>query len=81
MLQFGLDNMLKHFIRLCSRPLQPLVDCILTLRKIMEERLASGLDDAETTGLARRLKRILVEVHEHDHAREIVRTFNLKEAV
>ncbi|KAF8115681.1 hypothetical protein N665_0025s0141 [Sinapis alba] len=64
-----------------SRPLQPLVDCILTLRKILEKRLASGLDDAETTGLARRLKRILVEVHEHDHAREIVRTFNLKEAV
>ncbi|CAH8281661.1 unnamed protein product [Eruca vesicaria subsp. sativa] len=64
-----------------SRPLQPLVDCILTLRKILEKRLESGLDDAETTGLARRLKRILVEVHEHDHAREIVRTFNLKEAV
>ncbi|KAG2300773.1 hypothetical protein Bca4012_012495 [Brassica carinata] len=64
-----------------SRPLQPLVDCILTLRKILEKRLASGLDDAETTGLARRLKRVLVEVHEHDHAREIVRTFNLKEAV
>ncbi|KAJ0266107.1 Transcriptional repressor ILP1 [Hirschfeldia incana] len=64
-----------------SRPLQPLVDCILALRKILEKRLASGLDDAETTGLARRLKRILVDVHEHDHAREIVRTFNLKEAV
>ena len=66
---------------MCSRPLQPLVDCILTLRKILEKRLASGQDDAETTGLARRLKRILVEVHEHDHAREIVRIFNLKEAV
>ncbi|KAG7554614.1 GC-rich sequence DNA-binding factor-like domain [Arabidopsis suecica] len=64
-----------------SRPLQPLVDCTLTLRRILEKRLASGLDDAETTGLARRLKRILVELHEHDHAREIVRTFNLKEAV
>ncbi|KFK25221.1 hypothetical protein AALP_AA8G083000 [Arabis alpina] len=64
-----------------SRPLQPLVDCILTLRRILEKRLASGLDDAESTGLARRLKRILVELHEHDHAREIVRTFNLKEAV
>ncbi|CAH2073509.1 unnamed protein product [Thlaspi arvense] len=64
-----------------SRPLQPLVDCILTLKGILEKRLASGLDDAETTGLARRLKRILVDLHEHDHAREIVRTFNLKEAV
>ncbi|ESQ40809.1 hypothetical protein EUTSA_v10012615mg [Eutrema salsugineum] len=64
-----------------SRPLQPLVDCILTLKRILEKRLASGLDDAETTGLARRLKRILVELHEHDHARDIVRTFNLKEAV
>ncbi|KAL1196337.1 Transcriptional repressor ILP1 [Cardamine amara subsp. amara] len=64
-----------------SRPLQPLVDCTLTLGRILEKRVASGLDDAETTGLARRLKRILVELHEHDHAREIVRTFNLKEAV
>ncbi|XP_010491499.1 PREDICTED: PAX3- and PAX7-binding protein 1-like [Camelina sativa] len=64
-----------------SRPLQPLVDCTLTLRRNLEKRLASGLDDVETTGLARRLKRILVELHEHDHARETVRTFNLKEAV
>ncbi|CAN8256848.1 unnamed protein product [Cochlearia groenlandica] len=64
-----------------SRPLQPLVDCVLTLERILEKRLASGVDDEETTGLARRLKRILVEIHEHDHAREIVRTFNLKEAV
>ncbi|KAG2334405.1 hypothetical protein Bca52824_005585 [Brassica carinata] len=64
-----------------SRSLQPLVDCILTHKGNLEKRLASGLDDAETTGLARRLKRMLVELHEHDHAREIVRTFNLKEAV
>ncbi|KAJ0235347.1 Transcriptional repressor ILP1 [Hirschfeldia incana] len=64
-----------------SQPLQPLVDCILSLRKNLEKRFTSRLDDAETTGLARRLKRMLVELHEHDHAREIVRTFNLKEAV
>ncbi|KAF3560726.1 hypothetical protein DY000_02019459 [Brassica cretica] len=64
-----------------SRLLQPLVDCILTLGENLEKRHASGLDDAETTGLARRLKRMLVELHEHDHAREIVRIFNLKEAV
>ncbi|WZY80226.1 hypothetical protein YC2023_026610 [Brassica napus] len=64
-----------------SRLLQPLVDCILTLGENLEKRHASGLDDAETMGLARRLKRMLVELHEHDHAREIVRTFNHKEAV
>ncbi|RID68186.1 hypothetical protein BRARA_C00361 [Brassica rapa] len=71
----------QNVTRTHSRPLQPLVDCILTLGKNLEKRLDSGLDDAETTGLARRLRRMLVEVHEHDHAREIVRTFNLKEAV
>ncbi|CAH8392261.1 unnamed protein product [Eruca vesicaria subsp. sativa] len=64
-----------------SRPLQPLVDCILTLGINLETRHDSGLDDAETIGLARRLKRMLVELQEHDLAREIVRTFNLKEAV
>ncbi|CAE6092192.1 unnamed protein product [Arabidopsis arenosa] len=64
-----------------SRLLQPLVDCTLTHGRILEKRLASGLVDTETTGLARRLKKILVELHEHGHAREIVRAFNLKEAV
>ncbi|EFH49643.1 hypothetical protein ARALYDRAFT_350144 [Arabidopsis lyrata subsp. lyrata] len=64
-----------------SRLLQPLVDCTLTLGRILEKRLASGLVDTETTGLAPRLKKILVELHEHGHAGKIVRAFNLKEAV
>lgn len=57
------------------------MDCTLTLGSILEKRLASGLVDTETTGLARRLKKILVELHEHGHAGEIVRAFNLQEAV
>ncbi|KAL1196272.1 Transcriptional repressor ILP1 [Cardamine amara subsp. amara] len=61
-----------------SHPLlQPLVDCTLTLGRILETRL----DDAETIGLARRLKGILVQIHEHEYSRAIVTTFNLKEAL
>ncbi|XP_010521486.1 PREDICTED: PAX3- and PAX7-binding protein 1 [Tarenaya hassleriana] len=64
-----------------SRQLQPLVDCVMSLSRALEKRRVSGVDETETTGLARRLKRILVGLHEHDHARDIVRTFHLKEAV
>ncbi|KAJ4908643.1 GC-rich sequence DNA-binding factor protein [Raphanus sativus] len=71
---FMLIHLRKIIITVDIQPLQPLVDCILALGKNLEKRHASGLDDAETTGLARRLKRMLVELHEHDHAREIVRT-------
>ncbi|KAL1223264.1 Transcriptional repressor ILP1 [Cardamine amara subsp. amara] len=59
----------------CQPLLQPLVDC--TLGRILETRL----DDAETIGLACRLKGILVQIHEHEHSRATVTTFNLKEAL
>lgn len=60
-----------------SRKLQPMVDYLLVLGRTLEKRRSfSGAN-----GLARRLKKMLVELNEYDHARNISRTFNLKEAL
>ncbi|XP_071705945.1 transcriptional repressor ILP1-like [Rutidosis leptorrhynchoides] len=60
-----------------SRKLQPMVDYLLVLGRTLEKRQSvSG-----TNALARRLKKMLVELNEYDHARNISRTFNLKEAL
>lgn len=53
----------------------------MLLGKILEKKHASGVTESETSGLARRLKKMLVELNEYDNAREIVRTFHLKEAL
>nr|XP_043624493.1 transcriptional repressor ILP1 isoform X1 [Erigeron canadensis]XP_043624494.1 transcriptional repressor ILP1 isoform X2 [Erigeron canadensis]XP_043624496.1 transcriptional repressor ILP1 isoform X3 [Erigeron canadensis] len=60
-----------------SPRLQPLVDYLLVLGKTLEKRQSSS----EANELARRLKKMLVELNEYDHARHISRTFNLKEAL
>lgn len=57
--------------------LQPLVDYVVVLGRTLEKRQTSS----GTNGLARRLKKMLVELNEYDHARHISRTFNLKEAL
>jgi GC-rich sequence DNA-binding factor len=59
----------------CSRKLQPLVAYVLSLGKILERR------NVQESDLARRLKRILVDLNEYDHARTMARTFHLKEAL
>ncbi|KAE8723431.1 RAB geranylgeranyl transferase beta subunit 1 [Hibiscus syriacus] len=64
-----------------SVKLQPLVDCVLSLGKALERRHASGVSEGEAGGLARRLKKILVELNEYDNARDIARRFHLKEAL
>ncbi|EXB53993.1 GC-rich sequence DNA-binding factor 1 [Morus notabilis] len=64
-----------------SRKLQPLVDYLMLLRKILEKKHESGVTESETSGLARRLKKMLVELNEYDKARDIARTFHLKEAL
>ncbi|WRX25795.1 hypothetical protein QQP08_018282 [Theobroma cacao] len=71
-----------HFLRdiYCNHKLQPLVDCVLLLGKTLERRLAYGVTESETGGLARRLKKMLVERNEYDSARDIARRFHLKEA-
>ncbi|XP_047321522.1 transcriptional repressor ILP1 [Impatiens glandulifera] len=62
----------------CSPKLQPFVDYLLTLGKKLEKR---PISESGTIGLARKLKKMLVELNEYNHARDIVRTFNLKEAL
>ncbi|KAI3975093.1 hypothetical protein MKX01_031517 [Papaver californicum] len=64
-----------------SYKLQPLVDYVLKLGKTLEKKHASGVSENETSGLARRLKKMLVDLNEYDKAREILRTFQLKEAL
>ncbi|KAD3067201.1 hypothetical protein E3N88_35081 [Mikania micrantha] len=60
-----------------SPRLQPMVDYLIVLGRILEKKHSySG-----KSGLARRLKKMLVELNEYDHARNISRTFNLKEAL
>lgn len=66
---------------MCSSKLQPLVDCVLSLGKTLERRHASGVSESEAGGLARRLKKMLVELNEYDNARDIARRFHLKEAL
>ncbi|KAF8396485.1 hypothetical protein HHK36_018108 [Tetracentron sinense] len=64
-----------------SKKLQPLMDYVLTLGKTLEKKHASGVSETETSGLARRLKKMLVELNQYDKARAISRTFQLKEAL
>ena len=66
---------------MCSYKLQPLVDYILLLGKSLKKKHEVGVTESETNGLARRLKKMLVELNEYDNARDIARTFHLKEAL
>lgn len=59
-----------------SPRLQPMVDYLVALGRTLEKRESSS-----GTTLARRLKKMLVELNEYDHARHINKTFNLKEAL
>ncbi|KGN52046.1 transcriptional repressor ILP1 [Cucumis sativus] len=64
-----------------SHKLQPLVDYVLLLGRTLEKKHISGIAESETSGLARRLKKMLVELNEYDNARDIAKTFHLKEAL
>ncbi|KAL4199891.1 hypothetical protein AMTRI_Chr03g53570 [Amborella trichopoda] len=64
-----------------SSKLQPLVDYLMSLGKTLEKKHALGVSTEETTGLARRLKCMLVELNEYDKGRAILRTFQLREAL
>ncbi|KAK9153811.1 hypothetical protein Sjap_001291 [Stephania japonica] len=64
-----------------SHKLQQLVDYILSLGKVLEKKHASGVSETDIKGLARRLKKLLVELNEYDKARAMLRTFQLKEAL
>ncbi|KAL5976516.1 hypothetical protein ACLOJK_020849 [Asimina triloba] len=65
-----------------SQRLQPLLEQITILGKTLEKRHTSGMNsEGEISGLARRLKKMLVEVNEYDKARAILRIFHLREAL
>ncbi|KAG5566668.1 hypothetical protein RHGRI_002278 [Rhododendron griersonianum] len=49
-----------------SPKLQPLVDYLLTLDRTLQKKHVSGLSEGETSGLARRLKKMLVELNEYE---------------
>lgn len=54
---------------------------MLSLGNALQKRQMSGVTEVEIGGLARRLKKMLVELNEYDRARELARTFHLKEAL
>eukprot|EP01018_Ginkgo_biloba_P004025 Gb_08409 [translate_table: standard] len=64
-----------------SPRLLPLVEYLTTLGKALEKKQALGASSEYTSGLARRLKKMLVELNEYDKARNILKTFQLKEAL
>ncbi|KAG6396663.1 hypothetical protein SASPL_142818 [Salvia splendens] len=64
-----------------SKKLQPLVDYVLLLGKTMERKHASGGMENEMGKLVSRLRKMLVELNQYDHARALSRSFNLKEAI
>ncbi|XP_039139753.1 transcriptional repressor ILP1 [Dioscorea cayenensis subsp. rotundata] len=64
-----------------SHKLQPLVECVVELGKRLENRHTSGVSKEDTLGLARRVKKMLVDLNDYDRARAILKTFQLKEAL
>ncbi|CAN4121906.1 unnamed protein product [Withania somnifera] len=65
----------------CSPKLRPLVDYLLALARVLEKRHVACNGEIETSKFARRLKKMLVELNQYDYARDISRTFNIKEAL
>lgn len=61
--------------------LQLLVDYVLLLGRTLEKKHNAGVIVSETNGLARRIKKMLVELNEYDKARDMSRIFNLREAL
>ena len=64
-----------------SKKLHPLVDYVLLLGKALERKRASGGMESEMGKLVRRLRKMLVELNQYDHARALSRSFNIKEAI
>lgn len=54
---------------------------MLLLGKSLQKKHSSVVTEVETNGLARRLKKMLVELNEYDSARELAKAFHVKEAL
>lgn len=63
-----------------SPKLAPLIEYMLTVTRAVEKRKDADMGES-TIGLARRMKRVLVEVNEYDRARSLNKAFQLKEAL
>eukprot|EP00249_Psilotum_nudum_P023169 c28769_g1_i1 orf=188-3082(-) len=70
-----------NFTGQVSPKLEPLVDYLMSLGRSVEKRKDGGVLLEDVLGLARRLKRMLVELNEYDRARRLSKTFQLKEAL
>ena len=66
-------------LMVCRPKLEPLVDYLMSIGKSIEKRKGANAEDV--VGLARRLKRMLVELNEYDRARSLSKAFQLKEAL
>lgn len=64
-----------------NKKLQPFTDFVLELSNKLKSRHISGVSEEEIRGLARRLKNILVALNEYDKARNILKTFQIREAL
>ncbi|CAN1828451.1 Transcriptional repressor ILP1 [Linum perenne] len=65
-----------------SGKLQSVVDFVVSLGRTLEKKqAASGVSEGESNGLARRLKKLLVELNDYDNARGIAKAFRLREAL
>ncbi|KAF7044838.1 hypothetical protein CFC21_054015 [Triticum aestivum] len=64
-----------------NKKLEPFTDFVLELSNKLKSRHISGVSEEEIRGLARRLKNILVALNEYDKARNILKTFQIREAL
>lgn len=65
----------------CSPKLASFVEHITALTRRVEKKRDSGASIEDSVGLARRMKVMLVKLNEYDRARQLVKHFQLKEAL
>jgi GC-rich sequence DNA-binding factor len=54
---------------------------VVEISRKVEQRRRAGISDEEIRGMARRLMNIFVALNDYDRARDIRKTFELKEAL
>ncbi|XP_047073025.1 transcriptional repressor ILP1-like [Lolium rigidum] len=64
-----------------SEKLKPFKDLVVEISRKVEQRRRAGISDEEIRGMARRLMNIFVALNDYDRARDIRKTFELKEAL
>ncbi|BBN20396.1 GC-rich sequence DNA-binding factor [Marchantia polymorpha subsp. ruderalis] len=64
-----------------SPKLASFVEYVILLSRAVEKKKDGGASPEDTIGLARRVKKMLVELNEYDRARHLAKHFQLKEAL